>query len=93
MLSGANTEHVRGTCEFPPFTRKFQEVIDSKRERVKKINARVAVLLQLSGSFMPGPAGEFGLRFRGMLLYTVGVLFHVEWCTRKPALIFFYHTL
>ena len=30
-----------------------------------------------------------------LLLYTgaSGVLFHVEWCIRQAALIFFYHTL
>ena len=29
-------------------------------------------------------------KFKGLFLYTGGVLFHVEWCIRKPALIFFY---
>tara|TARA_B110000090_G_scaffold174640_1_gene196306 strand:+ start:196 stop:492 length:297 start_codon:yes stop_codon:yes gene_type:complete len=33
-------------------------------------------------------------KFRGLVLYTVSivVIFRIEWCTRKQALIFFYHT-
>ena len=27
----------------------------------------------------------------GLLLYTSGALFHVEWCIRQTALVFFYH--
>ena len=34
-----------------------------------------------------------GLRFEGLFLYTSGVLFHVEWCIRLTALMFFNHNL
>ena len=29
----------------------------------------------------------------GLYLYTIGSLFHAEWCIRLTALVFFYHTL
>ena len=33
------------------------------------------------------------LMFKGIFLYTVGILFHVEWCIRQLALVFFNHNL
>ena len=36
---------------------------------------------------------SLSIRWKGLLLYGGGVLFHVEWCIRQTALVFFYHTL
>ena len=54
-----------------------------------KIDVRALLLFSYRGQRID----SLCLCLIGILLYTAVVIFHIEWCTRKPALVFFYHTL